>query len=221
MLSPLARDCRLSYISVMTEITKTSDRLPPAVERFVLKWGDMGSAWGVNRSVSQIHALLYLAGRPLTAEDIADSLGIARSNVSNSLKELMGWGLIRRVPIRGDRRDHFEAEGDIWELVTRIAIGRKAREIDPVVETLRACLADAQSDPRVDALAKKAAVRNVRVHQRGGSLVSANAELAARKTQNANEARRQGRKDPAVGKAVSEASHVCPCGCSRGSAKDG
>ena len=152
---PLARHYRLSYISVMTEITKTSDRLPPAVERFVLKWGDMGSAWGVNRSVSQIHALLYLAGRPLTAEDIADSLGIARSNVSNSLKELMGWGLIRRVPIRGDRRDHFEAEGDIWELVTRIAIGRKAREIDPVVETLRACLSEAQSDPRVDALAKK------------------------------------------------------------------
>lgn len=139
----------------MTEITKTSDRLPPAIERFVLKWGDMGSAWGVNRSVSQIHALLYLAGRPLTAEDISDALGIARSNVSNSLKELMGWGLIRRVPIRGDRRDHFEAEGDIWELVTRIAIGRKAREIDPVVETLRACLSEAQSDPRVDALAKK------------------------------------------------------------------
>ena len=139
----------------MTEITKTSDRLPPAIERFVLKWGDMGSAWGVNRSVSQIHALLYLAGRPLTAEDISDALGIARSNVSNSLKELMTWGLIRRVPILGDRRDHFEAEGDIWELVTRIAIGRKAREIDPVLETLRACLADAQSDPRVDALAKK------------------------------------------------------------------
>jgi DNA-binding transcriptional regulator GbsR (MarR family) len=139
----------------MTEITKTSERLPPAVERFVLKWGGMGSAWGVNRSVSQIHALLYLAGRPLTAEDIADSLDIARSNVSNSLKELMGWGLIRRVQIRGDRRDHFEAEDDIWELVTRIAIGRKAREIDPVVETLRACLSEAQSDPRVDALAKK------------------------------------------------------------------
>ena len=139
----------------MTEITKTSDRLPPAIEHFVLKWGEMGSAWGVNRSVSQIHALLYLAGRPLTAEDISDALGIARSNVSNSLKELMTWGLIRRVPIRGDRRDHFEAEGDIWELVTRIAIGRKAREIDPVLETLRACLADAQSDPRVDALAKK------------------------------------------------------------------
>ncbi len=129
--------------------------MPPAVERFVLKWGDMGGAWGVNRSVSQIHALLYLMGRPLTAEDIADTLGIARSNVSTSLKELLAWNLIRRVPIRGDRRDHFEAEGDIWELVTRIAIGRKAREIDPVIETLRASLAEAERDDRVGPEAKK------------------------------------------------------------------
>jgi DNA-binding transcriptional regulator GbsR (MarR family) len=139
----------------MTEITKISDRMPPAIERFVLKWGDMGSAWGVNRSVAQIHALLYLVGRPLKAEDISDALGIARSNVSNSLKELLGWNLIRRVPLRGDRRDHFEAEGDIWELVTRIAIGRKAREIDPVIETLRACLSEAQGDAHVEPDAKK------------------------------------------------------------------
>jgi DNA-binding transcriptional regulator GbsR (MarR family) len=139
----------------MTEITKISERMPPAVERFVLKWGDMGSAWGVNRSVSQIHALLYLMGRPLTAEDIADTLGIARSNVSTSLKELLAWNLIRRVPIRGDRRDHFEAEGDIWELVTRIAIGRKAREIDPILETLRASMVEAERDSRVGPEAKK------------------------------------------------------------------
>ena len=133
----------------MTEITELKGRLPPAVERFVLKWGDMGSAWGVNRSVAQIHALLYLSGRPLTAEDISDALGIARSNVSNSLKELMGWNLVRRVPILGDRRDHFEAESDIWELVTRIAIGRKAREIDPVMNMLRTALSEAESDRRV------------------------------------------------------------------------
>ena len=205
----------------MTEITKTSDRLPPAIERFILKWGDMGSAWGVNRSVSQIHALLYLAGRPLTAEDISDALGIARSNVSNSLKELMTWGLIRRVPIRGDRRDHFEAEGDIWELVTRIAIGRKAREIDPVAGNAARLSSRRAKRPSRRRLGQETADRNVRIHQRGGSLVSADAEPAARKTQNANEARRQGREDPAVRKAVSEASHVCPCGCSRGSATDG
>src|SRR6185437_4303642 len=93
----------LSDISVMTEITVTPD-LPPAVRRFVLHWGDMGGQWGVNRSVSQIHALLYLAEKPLTAEDIAETLAIARSNVSNSLKELQGWGLVRRVPVMCDRR---------------------------------------------------------------------------------------------------------------------
>src|SRR5678809_1795069 len=120
-----------SDISVMTEIRAETRPLPPALERFVLHWGDLGSQWGVNRSVAQIHALLYLSERPLTAEAIADQLGLARSNVSNSIKELLGWGLIHRVPVLGDRRDHFAAEIDIWEIVTRIAKGRKAREIDP------------------------------------------------------------------------------------------
>src|SRR5436309_398890 len=114
-----------SDISVMTEIAETRKRLPVAVERFVLHWGDLGGRWGVNRSVSQIHALLYLSDLPLTAEDIADLLGLARSNVSNSIKELLGWNLIRRVPIKGDRRDHFEAEADVWEMFKRIAVGRK------------------------------------------------------------------------------------------------
>jgi DNA-binding transcriptional regulator GbsR (MarR family) len=113
----------------MTEITGKK-KLPAAVERFVLHWGDMGDEWGVNRSVSQIHGLLYLAEAPMTADDIADTLGMARSNVSNSIKELLAWNLIRRVPIMGDRRDHFEAETDIWEVAARIAAGRKEREID-------------------------------------------------------------------------------------------
>jgi len=109
----------------MTEITDNRKPLPLAIERFVLHWGEMGGQWGVNRSVSQIHALLFLSERPMTAEDIADALGIARSNVSNSIKELLGWNLIRRVPVRGDRRDHFEAETDTWEVFLRIAAGRK------------------------------------------------------------------------------------------------
>ena len=113
----------------------------------------MGGKWGVNRSVSQIHALLYLSERPLTAEDIAAMLGLARSNVSNSIKELLTWNLIRRVPIKGDRREHFEAETDIWEMFTRIAAGRKEREIDPAVAALRACVAEAQGDPAVDPVA--------------------------------------------------------------------
>ncbi len=142
----------LSYVSVMTEntdIQKNQLLLPPAVEDFVLKWGDMGGVWGVNRSVAQIHALLYLASAPMTAEGIAETLSIARSNVSNSLKELLAWNLIRRVPVRGDRRDHFEAETDIWEVVTRIAVGRKAREIDPVIAVLRSCAQSAAKDARV------------------------------------------------------------------------
>src|SRR3979411_416544 len=109
----------LSDISVMTEITEKPAKLPGPVERFVLQWGDMGGQWGVNRSVSQIHALLYLSERPLTAEEIAAALGLARSNVSNSIKELMAWNLIRRVPVKGDRREHFEAETEVWEIAMR------------------------------------------------------------------------------------------------------
>jgi DNA-binding transcriptional regulator GbsR (MarR family) len=138
----------------MTEIAVESRKLAPAVERFILHWGDMGNQWGVNRSVAQIHALLYLSERPRTAEDIADTLGMARSNVSNSLKELIGWKLIRRVPMLGDRRDHFEAETDLFEMVTRIAQGRKEREIDPAATALRACMAEAEGDARVSAVAR-------------------------------------------------------------------
>ena len=125
------------------------------MERFILHWGDMGSQWGVNRTVSQIHALLYVSERPLTAEEIAATLGVARSNVSNSIRELLGWDLIRRVPIKGDRRDHFEAESDVWELVRRIAAGRKAREIDPALAALKACVADAERDATVNPVASK------------------------------------------------------------------
>jgi DNA-binding transcriptional regulator GbsR (MarR family) len=130
-----------------------SKPLAPALERFVLQWGDMGSQWGVNRSVAQIQALLYLSERPLTAEEIAATLVMARSNVSNSLRELLGWRLIRRMPVMGDRRDHYQAETDLWEMVTRIAQGRKEREIDPAAAALRACLAEAKGDDRVSPVA--------------------------------------------------------------------
>ncbi len=139
----------------MTEITGNPDKLPPAVERFILHWGGLGGQWGVNRSVAQIHALLYLSERPRTAEDIADRLGMARSNVSNSLKELLAWNLIRRVPIMGDRRDHYEAETDIWEMVARIAAGRKEREFDPALKALRACVAEAEGDVGIHPVAGK------------------------------------------------------------------
>ena len=129
--------------------------MPAAVERFILHWGDMGDEWGVNRSVSQIHGLLYLAEAPMTADDIADTLGMARSNVSNSIKELLAWNLIRRVPIKGDRRDHFEAETDIWQVFLRIAVGRKEREIDPAIAVLKSCVAETERDPAASEVASR------------------------------------------------------------------
>jgi DNA-binding transcriptional regulator GbsR (MarR family) len=137
----------------MTEITDKESKLPPAVQEFVLRWGDLGGQWGVNRSVAQIQALLYLSERPLTAEDIADQLGLARSNVSNSLRELISWKLIRRAPVLGDRRDHYEAEADLWQILSRIAQGRKEREIDPAVIAIRKAMAAAEGDPRVNKVA--------------------------------------------------------------------
>ena len=125
------------------------------MERFVLHWGEMGTAWGVNRSVAQIHALLYLSETPLTAEDIADRLGMARSNVSTSLRELLSWSLIRRVHAMGDRRDYYDAEADMFEMVLRIAQGRKAREIDPALAVLRSCVAEAKADAAVPASVRK------------------------------------------------------------------
>lgn len=130
--------------------------LPPTVERFVLEWGDIGSAWGVNRSIAQIHALLYAQASPMTAEDIAGALDLARSNVSTSLKELQAWQLIHKVPVRGDRRDHFAAETDLWQIAIRIAQGRRAREIDPARSGLERCLTMARDDTALepDALAR-------------------------------------------------------------------
>lgn len=139
----------------MTEISVHTARLEGPVERFVLHWGEMGTSWGVNRSVAQIHALLYLSEAPLTAEDIADRLAMARSNVSNSLRELLAWNLVRRVHAMGDRRDFYEAEADMFEMVRRIAMGRKSREIDPALAVLRSCVAEAKSDAGVPASVRK------------------------------------------------------------------
>ena len=124
----------------------------PDAKAFILHWGEMGTQWGVNRSVSQIHALLYLSDRPLPADDIVDQLGLARSNVSTGLKELQGYGIVRRVHVEGERRDHFVAETDLWEMLTRIAAERKRREIDPTIAflgELSGRLAKDESAPRV------------------------------------------------------------------------
>ncbi|WP_374565878.1 GbsR/MarR family transcriptional regulator [Ideonella sp.] len=105
--------------------------------RFIVHWGEMGSAWGVNRTVAQIHALLFFHGKPLNAEDISDTLAAARSNVSTSLKELQNWNLIRVTHVLGDRRDYFETSHDVWELFRTIVRERKEREFDPTSRLLQ------------------------------------------------------------------------------------
>jgi DNA-binding transcriptional regulator GbsR (MarR family) len=120
------------------------------MEKYVLHWGEMGTRWGVNRSIAQIHALLYLSPQPLTAEEIADTLSIARSNVSSSLKELQGFGLVRMTHLLGDRRDHFESIKDNWEMLTLIVEERKRREVDPTLALLRECVAEAEADKTTD-----------------------------------------------------------------------
>jgi DNA-binding transcriptional regulator GbsR (MarR family) len=131
--------------------------LTPVMEKFILHWGEMGTRWGVNRTVAQVHALLYILGRPLNAEEIADTLAVARSNVSTSLRELQGWGLVRIVHVMGDRRDHFETFDDVWQMFEIVMDERKKREIDPTIAMLRQCVADAgrARDPGTAAARKR------------------------------------------------------------------
>ncbi len=113
--------------------------LSPVQERFILHWGEMGTRWGINRTVAQIHALLYLSPQPLHAEEIARLLSVARSNVSASLRELQSWGIVRIAHVLGDRGDHFESLKDVWHMFQIIVEERKRREVDPTIDMLKAC----------------------------------------------------------------------------------
>jgi DNA-binding transcriptional regulator GbsR (MarR family) len=125
-------------------------KLSTVQQKFILHWGEMGIRWGINRTVAQIHALLFISPKPINAEEIADTLDVARSNVSNSLKELQGWGIIKRVHVLGDSRDHFESMKDVWEMFRVVLDERKKREIDPTVALLRDCVAEAHKDKETD-----------------------------------------------------------------------
>ena len=109
-------------------------------KQYILHWGEMGTRWGINRTVAQIHALLYLSPRALPAEEIAETLSVARSNVSTSIRELEGWGIVRAVHVLGDQREHYESMKDVWEMFRLVIEQRKRREIDPTRELLRRCL---------------------------------------------------------------------------------
>jgi|SRR5579863_98694 len=134
----------------MSEITDMTDNedgieLSPTARKFIVHWGELGSRWGINRSVAQIHALLYLSQKPLDVMSIAETLEIARSNASMGLKELRGWGLVKVLHILGDRREHFEAIGDVWQILAIVTEQRKRREIDPMLAMLRECGAETRS----------------------------------------------------------------------------
>ncbi len=121
-------------------------KLTSTQQKFILHWGEMGTRWGVNRTVAQIHALLYLSLEPLNAESISDTLGVARSNVSTSLKELQSWGLVKVVHEMGDRRDYFESHKDVWDIFMVILEERKRRELDPTLTILRECVLESEGD---------------------------------------------------------------------------
>ncbi len=125
--------------------------LSPVAQKFILHWGEMGTRWGINRTVAQVHALLYLSPQPLHAEEIAKTLAVARSNVSTSLRELQSWGIVRVVHVLGDRRDHFQSKKDVWEMFRIILQERKRREIDPTLQVLHECVAELDKDGAAEA----------------------------------------------------------------------
>lgn len=125
-------------------------KLSPVQQKFILHWGEMGTRWGINRTVAQIHALLYLSPKPLHAEEIAETLAVARSNVSTSLKDLQSWRIVKLLHVLGDKRDHFESMKDVWEMFRIVLDGRKRREIDPTIAVLEECMEEAAKDKDPD-----------------------------------------------------------------------
>ncbi len=130
-------------------------QLSPAVEKYVLHWGEMGTRWGTNRTVAQIHALLYLSPEPMRADEICELLSVARSNVSTSIRELQSYGLVRMVHELGDRRDYFESIYDVWELFRVIIEQRKQRELNPTLTMLRSCAEDLSKEKDTDPVTKE------------------------------------------------------------------
>jgi DNA-binding transcriptional regulator GbsR (MarR family) len=125
-------------LSEQTKSTETG--LTPVAQKFILHWGEMGTKWGINRTVAQVHALLFLSPKPLPADEISTTLSVARSNVSTSLRELQGWGIVNLVHVLGDRRDHFQTTKDVWEIFRTVSEERKRREIDPTLRVLAECV---------------------------------------------------------------------------------
>jgi len=135
-------------VSEQTDTKKGT--LSPVTQKFILHWGEMGTRWGINRTVAQVHALLFLSPKPVPADEIATTLSVARSNVSTSLRELQGWGIVRVVHVLGDRRDHFDSIKDVWEIFRIVSEERKRREIDPTLRVLSECVEELKTSPQGD-----------------------------------------------------------------------
>jgi DNA-binding transcriptional regulator GbsR (MarR family) len=115
------------------------DQLSAARDEFISQWGAMGGAWGINRTMAQVHALLMTSDRPLTTDEVMADLKISRGNAHQNLRELVGWGLVRSVMRKGERKEYFESEKDVWRMFCTIARERKRREVEPALRALRAC----------------------------------------------------------------------------------
>src|SRR5882757_4351156 len=137
-------------MTVTTDKSSSVSQLTSVQRKFILHWGEMGTRWGVNRTVAQVHALLFISDRPLNADDLVEMLEVARSNVSTSLKELQGWGIVRLVHVLGDKRDHFESMKDVWEMFRVVMDERKKREFDPTMRMLHECITEAKADKATD-----------------------------------------------------------------------
>ena len=135
-------------------------QMTPAVEKYVLHWGEMGTRWGTNRTVAQIQALLYLSPKPLRADEIVELLSVARSNVSTSIRALQSYQLVRMTHVLGDRRDYFESLHDVWELFRVIIEQRKQRELNPTLTMLRSCAEEVDRETETDPVTKER-IRNM------------------------------------------------------------
>src|SRR5688500_19729473 len=125
--------------TTMKTMSTPEQQLRHAQDLFITRWGEMGATWGINRTMAEIHALLYITAQPLCTDDVMERLHISRGNASMSLRSLCDWGIIRRLHKRGERREFFESLSDVWEIFSIIATERKRRDMDPVLETIKQC----------------------------------------------------------------------------------
>src|ERR1043165_3619159 len=149
-------------------LSPIEQQLRTAQDLFIRRWGEMGQTWGINRTMAEIHALLYITAQPQCTDDVMERLHISRGNASMSLRALCDWGIIRRLHKRGERREYFESLGDVWEMFSIIAAARKRREMDPVLETIRQCQQMLDESTLGKSAAKHESVRLTRQRLAGG-----------------------------------------------------